>query len=181
MSLSLGISFALGIALWAPATAAPVDATAAVAPLLRQYEGLPAAETFRAVTPDPIAALQALYADPKQPEWLRLRVLDALARFPEPAAQVFLEARLDENAALPVAGRAGHAAAAVYLRTFPSAATARLPALLAHPDAAFRVTVVRIALEAEALELRTAIAAWLNATRDPAVQGALRPATPVLR
>lgn len=183
MSLRLALVLALaapaGVAA-APADA-PADAAAAVAPLLRQYEGLPAAETFRAVTPAPVAALRALYADPKQPEWLRLRVFDALARFPEPAVQAFLEDRLDENAARPAATREGHAAAAVYLRTFPKAATARLPALLAHPDPAFRVTVVRIALEAEALELRMAVAAWLNATRDPAVQGALGPATPVLR
>jgi hypothetical protein len=189
--MSLRLAFAFVLALGAPAVVIaapagapvvpPADAAAAVAPLLRQYEGLPSADTFRAVTPDPVAALQALYADPKQPEWVRLRVLDALARFPEPAAQVFLEARLDDGAARPTAPREAHAAAAVYLRTFPKAATARLPALLAHPDAAFRVTVVRIALEAEALELRTAVAAWLHATRDPAVQGALGPATPVLR
>lgn len=119
----------------------------------------------RAATPEPVAALQALYAEPTQPEWLRLRVIDALARFPEPAAQAFLEARLDETAAQAVAGPAGHAAAAVYLRTFSKAATARLSALLSHPDPAFRVTVVRIALEAEALDLRTAIAAWLNVER----------------
>jgi hypothetical protein len=188
MSPRLGIGIGIGIALvlWAPGLGAapaalPDDAPAAVAPLLRQYEGLPSAETFRAATPEPVAALKALYADPKQPEWLRLRVIDALARFPEPAAQAFLEARLDENAALPIAGRAGHAAAAVYLRTFPQAATARLPALLGHPDPAFRVTVVRIALEAESLPLRTAIAAWLNTARDPAVQGALRPLEPMLR
>ncbi len=184
MSLRLGAPLALACALWAPAaSAAPTDAAGALVPLLRQYEGLPSAERFRAATPEPVAALQALYAEPTQPEWLRLRVIDALARFPEPAAQAFLEARLDETAAQAVAGPAGHAAAAVYLRTFPKAATARLSALLSHPDPAFRVTVVRIALEAEALDLRTAIAAWLNvnAERDPAVRGVLRPAAPVLR
>lgn len=185
MSLRLALAVALcapGLAAAAPTPPASAQAgAAAVAPLLRQYEGLPAAETFRAAAPEPVAALRALFEDAEQPEWLRLRALDALARFPEPDAQAFLEARLDAAAALPAADRFAHAAAAVYLRTFPEAATTRLGALLAHPDAAFRVTVVRIALASDDLALRTAVAAWLNAARDPAVQGALRPPAPVLR
>lgn len=143
--------------------------------LLRQIEGLPEAEAFRARDPDPPAALIALYHDTTTPAWLRLRALDALSRFPEPRVEAFLgelAARIDG----PTASAAQHAAVAVLVRTFPKEAAARLPTVLSHPDPELRLTAVKIALNGAAVEPKAAARAWLARTRDSYVERALGPA-----
>lgn len=171
-------TLALLVALAAPADASPA---ADVAVLLRQFEGLPDAEAFRAHVADPVAALLTLHGAPETPAWQRLRVYDALRRFPEPRVQAFLEGRLDAVAAAASADAEAHSAVAVYLRTFPAAGAERLPALMGHSDAQLRLTAARVALESDDAGLRLAIAAWQAAHRDPLVQDALTPGGRTLR
>jgi hypothetical protein len=147
----------------------PASAIAEAAPsdplrgLLSQYEGLPDAEKFRARLADPVEALLRLSVDATAPAWLRLRAVDALTRFPEPAVREHLEARLDTEARAParVASPEAHAELAVYLRTFPTVAAARLRAALRHPDPELRATALRVAEGSPEHALRVEAAAHL--------------------
>lgn len=157
--------------LFAPApTLAAAPAADALRTLLSQYEGLPEAERFRAQVDDPVKALLRLSSDASAPLWLRLRAIDALARFPEPAVAAHLEARLETEATAPghPAQPELHAVLAVYLRTFPTAPAVidHLRAALRHPDAEFRTTALRIAEHSVEAALRLEAAA--HAARNPA-------------
>lgn len=155
----------------APTPALAADPAAdALRTLLSQYEGLPEADKFRARVDDPVVALLRLSSDASAPAWLRLRAIDALSRFPEPAVAAHLEARLDAEAATP--GRPAtpeqHAVLTVYLRTFPTAPAVvdRLRAALRHPDPEFRMTALRIAERSAEPAVRLEAAA--HAARNPA-------------
>ena len=158
--------------LLAPLPALADDEGRGVAGLLRQIEGLPEAAAFRARHPDPPAALMALSQDEKRPAWLRLRALDALARFPEPRVEAFL-GELAAKTDAQTASAAQHAAVAVLIRTFPKEAAARLPAVLSHPDPELRVTAVKIALAGVAPEPKAAARDWMARMRDSYVERAL--------
>jgi hypothetical protein len=159
--------------LLAPTPALAADPAAdALRTLLSQYEGLPEAEKFRARVSDPVEALLRLTGDAGAPAWLRLRAIDALSRFPEPAVSTHLEAVIDAaTSAAPQAPASPevHASLAVYLRTFPTApaAVGRLRAALRHPDAELRATALRVAERSPEAALRLEAAA--HAARNPAV------------
>lgn len=154
------------------------QAASPLAPLLHRIEGLAPAEAFRAVCADPVGELLALEGDAGAPDWLRLRAIDALARFPEDArARDFLvvSARRRAEAGSDRAAPAAHAALAVLLRTFPEAAESALAEALKHPDPQLRLTAARVARTGPDARLSALVSAWLAAPGDAEVKALVLP------
>jgi HEAT repeat protein len=83
-----------GLALAVGLLAAPASAQEPTRPQVRQllsgYEQGPSAEQWRALGPGTLAVLVALYDDPAEPPYVRLRAVGAAAHYPGPAARTFL-------------------------------------------------------------------------------------------
>lgn len=148
--------------------------------LLGQFEGLAPAEVFRKASADPVADLLAIRADPKTPEWARLRVLDALSLFPEARSREALEQVLE-------AGWVGKAPSAVHralnglTEGFGAAADDTLLRHLEHPDPEVRVTAVYMLTRHPSARRLAAVRARLGAETDPTVVWAIRSRTEQLK
>ncbi len=82
----------------ASAQQAPAPDTQPTAPQLQaalsHYESSPTADQLRAMGPDTLRVLVALYNQAQTPAFVRLRVLSAVRHFPTPATRTFLLAVL---------------------------------------------------------------------------------------
>jgi HEAT repeat protein len=61
-----------------------------VRPLLMSYEQMPPAERWQALGPETLGVLVALYNDPSEPAFVRIRAVHAAGHFAIPATRTFL-------------------------------------------------------------------------------------------
>jgi HEAT repeat protein len=151
--------WALGTAVAADPVAAPPVAQTTIdelrgplLDLLGAHEHAPGADELRALGPNVSAALVSIASDASVPPTRRARAVAALGHFPGPREREFLEARLREPDAL-LQRKAAWALATAY----GDEALPALTPLLTHDD----------------LQLRSATARAIGATRTPAARSAL--------
>jgi HEAT repeat protein len=151
------------------AFAAPPD-PAKVRELLSGYEDVPPAETWRALGPETVGVLVALYDDAREAPYVRMRAVVVCAHYPSPATRTFLRA---------VAGAPGQsdlfvrAALEALARGFGDAALGDLRPYLDHADPSVREGAARSIGRLRAPAAATALRARLRVETDAAVRDAL--------
>ncbi len=168
---SLCAASALAAALLAPgaAHAAPPDA-GHVRELLSGYEGGPAEATWRALGPETLAVLIALYDAPQEAPFVRQRAIAAAAYYPSAATRTFLHAVLVTPGQSDLFLRTAVDALA---RAFGADAWAEVQPWLAHPAVTVRMGAVRAAVRIGTPATRTALRARLRVEQDAEVRDAL--------
>jgi len=165
------VALALTVALFTtqPALAAPPD-LATVRELLSGYEGGPAESTWRALGPETLGVLIALYDAQDEAPYVRQRAVAAAAYYPSPAMRTFLHAVLITPGQSDLFVRTAIDALA---RAFGAAAWDEVQPHLAHPAVTVRMGAVRAAVRIGTPAVRAALRARLRVEQDAEVREAL--------
>jgi hypothetical protein len=151
------------------AHATPPD-VAQVRELLSGYEGGPAESTWRALGPETLGVLIALYDAQDEAPYVRQRAVAAAAYYPSPAARTFLRAVLVTPGQSDLFVRTAVDALA---RAFGAAAWDEVRPYLAHPAVTVRMGAVRAAVRIGTPATRDALRARLRTEQDAEVREAL--------
>jgi hypothetical protein len=152
-----------------PAQAAPPD-VATVRELLSGYEGGPAESTWRALGPETLGVLIALYDAQDEAPYVRQRAVAAAAYYPSPATRTFLRAVLVTPGQSDLFVRTAVDALA---RAFGADAWSEVQPYLAHPAVTVRMGAVRAAVRIGTPATRDALRARLRVEQDAEVRESL--------
>lgn len=149
--------------------ATPPD-VARVREMLSSYEQGPPEAAWRALGPDTLPVLIALYDSAQEPTYVRQRAVAAAAYYPSPATRLFLRAVLVAPGQSDMFVRTAVDALA---RAFGADAWDEVRPYLAHASVTVRMGAVRASTRIDTPAVRTALRVRLRSEQDAEVRDAI--------